>query len=162
MLSLPEAHAAIAPPPKVNQLEAVVTATAEQLAVVGAEVQWRDFTLSRKFLDAVNRPEPQQITSINLNWSESSTLRLLACFLKIWLEEPNFNSETLSCSLNWAGKKIDKKIQHMRKNQVSDNKCVNKYSEPDSDGCGSELLMEWWEWQVEDVKEVCWSYGIMI
>ncbi len=36
---LPEAHAVIAPPPQVNQLEAVVAATAEQLTMVGADVQ---------------------------------------------------------------------------------------------------------------------------
>lgn len=36
---LPEAHPVTAPPPQVEKLEAVVTATAEQLALVGADVQ---------------------------------------------------------------------------------------------------------------------------
>lgn len=36
---LPEAHPVTAPPPQVEKLEAVITATAEQLALVGADVQ---------------------------------------------------------------------------------------------------------------------------
>lgn len=39
VMFVPEARAVVAPSPQVDQLEAVVTATAEQLAVVGADVQ---------------------------------------------------------------------------------------------------------------------------
>lgn len=56
LMFLPEAHALVAPSPQVDQLEAVVTATAEQLAVVGADVQRGDFTRSRKFLNAAEGP----------------------------------------------------------------------------------------------------------
>lgn len=56
----PVAHPVVAPPPQVNQLEAVVTATAEQLAVVWAEVERGDFPLSRKLLNAAHDPEGDQ------------------------------------------------------------------------------------------------------
>lgn len=56
LMFLPEAHALVAPSPQVDQLEAVVTATAEQLAVVGADVQRGDFPPSRKFLNAAEGP----------------------------------------------------------------------------------------------------------
>lgn len=58
---LPEAHALGAAPPQVQQLQAVVTATAEQLAPVGAQVQGGDVTLSRKLLDTAHRPEERYI-----------------------------------------------------------------------------------------------------
>lgn len=56
LMFLPEAHALVAPSPQVDQLEAVVTATAEQLAVVGGDVQRGDFTPSRKFLNTAVGP----------------------------------------------------------------------------------------------------------
>lgn len=62
-LSAPEADAVVAPPPQVDQLEAVVTATAEQLTMVGADVQRGDFTLSGELLDTADRPETQHNTS---------------------------------------------------------------------------------------------------
>lgn len=64
---LPETHPLVAPPPQVDQLEAVVTATAEQLTMVGAEVQWGDFTLSRKLLITAGRPE-WQISFVSFIW----------------------------------------------------------------------------------------------
>lgn len=64
-LFLPETHALVAPPPQVSQLEAVVTATAEQLAMVGADVQRGDFTLSRKLLNAADRPDGDMSAGYN-------------------------------------------------------------------------------------------------
>ena len=54
---VPEAHAVVAPPPQVDQLQAVVTATAEQLTMVGADVQRGDFPLSGELLNTADRPE---------------------------------------------------------------------------------------------------------
>lgn len=53
---VPEEHAVFAPSPQINQLEAVVTATAEQLPVISADVQRCDLTLNRKFLNAAEGP----------------------------------------------------------------------------------------------------------
>ena len=53
---LPEAQAVVAPPPEVDQLEAVVTATAEQLALVSTDVQRGHFPLSRKLLGTADGP----------------------------------------------------------------------------------------------------------
>ena len=63
VMFLPKARAVVAPPPQVDQLEAVITATAEQLTMVGAEVQRGDFTLSRKLLNAAHCPELQHNTT---------------------------------------------------------------------------------------------------
>lgn len=56
----PEGGAAVAPPADVQQLQAVVAATAEQMPAVGAEVQRRHFALRRQTVDAAGQPEPKQ------------------------------------------------------------------------------------------------------
>lgn len=57
---LPEDAVLVAPPPQVEELQAVMAAAAEQLAPVGADSQRRHLLLARQLKHAAHRPAGQQ------------------------------------------------------------------------------------------------------